>query len=168
MAVLSKTTRSVWVGFLQLDEYDESISVHDEVKWQVSALSEGFLDGALPEDAFVDFELDRYADVMGLARAQLAGTVARIRWVQYPVSMAPLPSDASEESLPSVSSVYSTKEPMGRMRQDREALVVQRAKASPGFSGFVVDVVLDRNSEELESLRVRLPVVPGVPWPESG
>jgi hypothetical protein len=82
--------------------------------------------------------------------------------------MAPLPSDASEESLPSVRSVYSTKEPMGRGRQDREALVVQRAKASPGFGGFVVDVVLDRNSEELEALRVRLLVVPGVPWPESG
>ena len=156
------------MGFLQLDEYDETISVHDEVKWQVSALPEAFLDGALPEDAFVDFELDRYADVMGLARAHLAGTVARIRWVQYPVSRAPLPSDAPEELLPTVKSVYSTKEPMGRMRQDREALVVQRGKASPGFGGFVVDVVLDRNSEKLEALRVRLHVVPSVPWPEPG
>jgi hypothetical protein len=80
--------------------------------------------------------------------------------------MAPLPSDAPEDSLPSVKSVYSTKEPMGRMRQDREALVIQRGKASHSFGGFVVDVVLDRNSEELEALRVGLPVVPSAPWPE--
>lgn len=168
VTVPSKLTRSVWVGFLQLDEYGESISVHDEVDWQVSALYEGFLDGALPGEAVVDFELDRYAEVMGLARAALAGTVARIRWLDFSASTALDVSDVAERSLPTVRSIYSTKEPMGRGRQDRQALLVQRGREWRGFGGFVVDVVLDSNSEALEALRVRLPSSHSVPWPEPG
>lgn len=155
VTALSKITRSVWVGFLQLDEYDESISVHDEVNWQVSALSEGFLDGALAEAPFVDFELDRYAEVMGLARAPLAGTVARIRWLQYSESAVLPTAPAPGSSLSTVTSVYSTKEPLGCEQQDRQTLLAKRGDASPGVRGFVVDVVLGSNSEELEALRVR-------------
>lgn len=157
----------MWVGFLQLNEYDESISVHDEVDWLVSSLSEGFLDGALPEDLLIDFQLDRYAEVLGLVRAPIAGTVARIRWLHYPVPEAPAARPVPGDLLPTVRSVYSTKEPLGRGRQDRQALLVKRGWASPGFGGFVVDVVLDSDSEELETLRVRLPVVASVPWQKS-
>ena len=166
MTCPSKLTRSVWVGFLQLDEYDESISVHDGVHWQVSALYEGFLDGALPGEPLIDFELDRYAEVMGLARAALAGTVTRIRWLDFPVQTASDVSHVTEHSLPTVRSIYSTKEPMGRGLQDRQALLVQRGLEWRGSGGFVVDVVLDSDSEELEAIRVRLPDRPSVPWPE--
>ncbi|WP_148061137.1 hypothetical protein [Frondihabitans sp. PhB188] len=161
-----KLTRSVWVGVLQLDEYDESISVHDEVDWQVSALNEGFLDGALPGEPLVDFELDRYAEAMGLARTALTGTVARIRWLDFPVPAALDVSRAAEHSSPTARSIYSTKELMGRGRQDRQALLVQWGREWSGFGGFIVDVVLYSNSEELEALRVRLPNAHSVPWPE--
>lgn len=166
MTVSSKLTRSVWVGFLQLDEYDESISVYDEVDWQVSALYEGVLDGALPEEPSVDFELDRYAGVMGVARAALSGTVTRIRWLDFSVSAAPDGLPRPVDASPTVRSIYSTKEPMGRGRQDRQTLSVRRGRAWTGFGGFIVDVALGSNSEELESLRVRLPAVASVPWPE--
>ncbi|ROQ41540.1 hypothetical protein EDF46_0921 [Frondihabitans sp. PhB188] len=55
---------------------------------------------------------------------------------------------------------------MGRGRQDRQALLVQWGREWSGFGGFIVDVVLYSNSEELEALRVRLPNAHSVPWPE--
>jgi hypothetical protein len=136
VTALSKITRSVWVGFLQLDEYADSISVHDEVNWQVAALSENNLDGALGETPFAGFELAPYAEVMGLARAPLAGTVARIRWLQYPESAVPPTAPAPGNSLSTVTSVYSTKEPLGREQQDRQTLLTKRGKASPNVRGF--------------------------------
>lgn len=161
-----KLTRTVWVGFLQLDEYGESISVHDAVEWRVSALSEGFLDGALRGEPSVDFELDRYADVMGRARAVLTGTVTRIRQLEFAVASASDTPPLIADSTPAVTSIYSTKEAMGRLQQARQARVVQRGQTSPGFSGFVVDVVLDATSEAPESRRLRIPNVQGTPWPE--
>lgn len=166
MADRSKLTRSVWVGFLQLDEYDESISVHDKVEWQVSALHEGFLEGALSKTSSVDFELDRYAEVMGNTQAALAGTVTQIHFLDYPVAESMNASAVPADSAPRVRSIYSTHEPMGRGRQERQARLLQRGRGSHGFGGFVVDVALENNSEELESLRVWLPNVPSMPWPD--
>lgn len=166
VTVPSKLTRSVWVGFLQLDEYDESISVHDKVDWQVSALYEGFLDGALPGEPLVDFALDRYAEIMGLPRAALVGTVARIRSLEYRVSTAPGAPPVPADAVPEVWPVYSSEESKGGAPQARPSFVEQQGKAARGFSGFIVDVVLDNTSEDLELLRVRLPRVESVPFPD--
>jgi hypothetical protein len=123
--------RRVWVGRTQLDEYGEVISVHDTVSWLVGALPVG-----APFDTLaVDYELDRYAGVLGLTTVRLVGVVVEIRAVAR--------ADPAAESEP---------------------LVTTRDAATSENAGFVVDLVLEKTSTDLEALRLRRDEHPGRSW----
>lgn len=65
---------TVFVGYLQLAEYGETISVHDRVEWQVSRFPSSDFDRRIS----AAFHLDRYAGALGVPTVALAGVVTAI------------------------------------------------------------------------------------------
>jgi hypothetical protein len=145
---VSSSRVSVWVGFLQLDEYGESVSVHDDVAWDVSNLPEGFLRAVGPSTATVDYELDRYAGVLGVQQVALRGRVAEIRAASQ-TRLGGLESGGAPILLLAMTgSLYSTKETMLLARQQIRTALATGAQFSEGVTGFIVDVILDHASEK--------------------
>lgn len=138
---MERAVVSVWVGWLQLDEYDESISVHDPVDWEVRALAWGDGDDRLRDQVRATYELDRYAGVMGDPLFPLAGRVAAL----HAVVPGPSSNDGGGlvERVTTSGPLLSTDDLLRPGRNEIPSILSGRGHARPDVWGFVVDVDVD-------------------------